>query len=863
MAIEQLILDGLPLNGPGGPTVTNLVGNPSIEVATTGWAASAHFNNVGAVLTRVTTPTPQSGTGALRVVTDGLLSAEGAEYDLASIGTFTSGLPYTFSVYLRGNAGGESVSLILGVAADLAQTATFPLTTSWVRYSITWTPTANRTGVGLDIARSTAPTTTFFVDAAMVVQASAAANPAYFDGSTPGYYWTGTAHGSTSVSSPLFLESVEFPPPPRLEEWVRGSDSDGSLLARSALADNREITCRVRVEPQTSMDTALAQVGTLLDKLQEAERNPAGIDLVWTPADATKTITFKVLSGEVTGLPVTLSGDDAGWYVSAPVVTIKLTCFPFGYGAEVVGTPASSTLPVVTTELTAIPGDVPAEGRLIVTDNATQTRRLMRWGLESRNYPTSSPPTLILDSDSLSITGFSGAQTTRSGAYDPNATGNNVIRGTLASQVATVCGTGDQTHIGTYRVFARIWAAANTTGTVMARFTWQDGDGPLRSNTYASPAIVNGFAEVDLGLITITEKVLGAQRWNGRVEGYSTVVGETLDVDYLSLIPAGEGYGTAIATYSYKPGILVARDEFTSIGATTALNARTSPLGGSWTTSGGTTDFTAADAPLASDETMTRVAAVGAARRYAVLATSYTDVEAGVSHYRTIGSSTYGDQGVLARWTDASNHLYFGLTASPSGNLYLAKVVAGVTTTLKDFSQLGISALTVAPVATWMALRIVVYAQGNGYVSALDASGSVLASVAFSDPDLATGGTLATGKVGIFDYPGLNTPTGSRYYDNFYAATPAAQPVTIYPSQSIEVRSDSTLREDATGTYWGQPPAYRGSRFTVPVAGTRGRESRVAVVARRNDTTASADDQIADSTTVQVNYTPRYLLIPR
>src|SRR4029079_15250408 len=139
--------------------------------------------------------------------------------------------------------------------------------------------------------------------------------------------------------------------------------------------------------------------------------------------------TFKVLSGEITGLPVSMDGDDAGWFKNSPVLEVTLTCQPFGYGTETVGSGTSSATPFVTVTLASVLGDVPAEGRLIVTDAATQARRYMEWGLENRYYDPAT--SLLVDSDSMTVTGTGGSQTTTSGAYDPNATGNNVIRATL------------------------------------------------------------------------------------------------------------------------------------------------------------------------------------------------------------------------------------------------------------------------------------------------------------------------------------------------------------------------------------------------------------------------------------------------
>jgi hypothetical protein len=154
---------------------------------------------------------------------------------------------------------------------------------------------------------------------------------------------------------------------------------------------------------------------------------------------------------------------------------------------------------------------------------------------------------------------------------------------------------------------------------------------------------------------------------------------------------------------------------------------------------------------------------------------------------------------------------------------------------------------------------MVVYASGAGHAWIV-LNGVDFTQMDFADSVLATGGTLATGKSGFADYnPSAQAIT--RYYDNFYTATPAAEPVCCYSGQSIEFRSDTTLREDSTGTYAGPPPSYIGGRFYLPNAGGPGRKTRVAAIARRNNVETSPDDQIADSTVLQVSYTPRFLVV--
>jgi hypothetical protein len=822
------------------------------------------------------------------------------------------------------------------------------------------------------------------------------------------------------------LEAVDLSPGAELEEWIKGADSNGALLAREPLCDNRVITMNLRVEPQATMDLALAKIGLIIDKLRECQRNANGLALTYLPHDsALSAITFRCLSGQITGLPIDIT---SGWLVNAPLLMVKLTCLPFGEGAEVtsyvneivnpsfesaitpwtsgllhtnaatsltvsaangsqVGTNAAlvnctttansgieqavtggfwpgsytfafyaravtgtlacqsvftggsdggtqtaalttawtrfvhtitltaaattlnvalrttatsgndfvldaamlvrgataptyfdgatgtgyvwfgtahasrsagpnaviTTDPLVTLELTGVPGDVPATGRLVVSDAASQARRFVPWGLESRWYPTSSPPSLIIDSTSMVTTGFAGATaTTVLGAYS-GAT-NNVIALTLRTQPQAVCGLGNLTHVGSFRTLLRF----NASSIQMAlRLVYQSLEGPFRSLSYKIP-VANGWNLVDLGEIRVPQAVLGAQKWTGRIEAYSTATGgEVLLVDVLLLMPS-EQFGRAIATYAYSPGLLVARDDFSGRTATVALNATAMQAGaGNWATSGSATDLVAADAPGATDETISRATTADAGPRYAIAGSATpTDIEVGVDTIRTAsGISASQQQILIARWTDATHYLSFGLLHHGIFN----SSSWGVSYWNGGQSAYLASGAASFPLNSVIGLRMIVYASGAGHAWIV-LNGVDFVQLDFSDPVLATGGVLASGKSGFADYnPSAQAIT--RYYDTFYTSTPAAEPVCCYSGQSIEFRSDAVYREDSTGAYAGQPPEYTGNWFSLPNAGGPARKTRVAALARRNNTQTAADDFIADSTVVQVSYTPRWLVV--
>lgn len=191
--------------------------------------------------------------------------------------------------------------------------------------------------------------------------------------------------------------------------------------------------------------------------------------------------------------------------------------------------------------------------------------------------------------------GFAGATATRTGAY--LGTTNNVIRGTLRTQLQAICGLPTTlTHVGWFRPQLRYWA---TQTTIALRLTYQANDGPLQSLSFKAPVDV-GWNSVDLGLITISPAAVGTQRWTGRIDAYSTAAGgETLDIDALWLMPA-ERYGRARAPYTYTSSVVTGFDQFTGITPGTVLEARTAPVGGVWDTTwagGPPGDFAAANAP--------------------------------------------------------------------------------------------------------------------------------------------------------------------------------------------------------------------------------------------------------------------------
>lgn len=645
------------------------------------------------------------------------------------------------------------------------------------------------------------------------------------------------------------MVSLVIPPAARLPQWASNGDSDGQQLVREPYYGNRD-QCQMVLRAVTeTMDQAMNSVGLLEGKLQEAIKLAAGggpgLPFRWTPQGATVGLTGYMLLAEITDMPI----DWNGWFQARPTITVKFTAKPFLYGDEVLAASATGSDPLLTVEVESVAGDVSAEARLVITDGSSQARRWVEWGLEQRYYDAASPAPLFIDSADLVTSGFAGAGTALSGAY-----GGSAISTTLLSQPVAVCGTDTLPHVGTFRVKARVWAASTDE---YWRLAWHEGDGWLGGNSQVQPVAPGAFNELDLGEITIDVAQAGTQEWSGRIEAWtSSAGGELAAVDYLAFLPT-EQYGRLEGTYAYSPGVITGHDEFS--GASGTLNSRTAAAGGAWATSGAATDFTEAADPLDSSNPVESrsTTASESGPRFAILgSTSRTDSEVSINvHFSGAGSGEKWAY-AIARYVDSSNYAYTRILRLNTTLVFLelGKQIAGSPTT---FGDAGFT----LPLGAYTQLRLVVYATGHLLAWALDANGNILASLEATDADLATGGTLATGKAGFADLSS-GAESISRYYDNFYAGTPIAEPLVVNAGKSLEVRSDSNLRQSADGASYPDIPS-RGSRLFIPPAGDADRIARIAVRATREDVITSASQNNSDSLTIAVHCTPRYLAVPR
>jgi hypothetical protein len=504
---------------------------------------------------------------------------------------------------------------------------------------------------------------------------------------------------------------------------------------------------------------------------------------------------------------------------------------------------------------------VDGRGRLVIDEDQAVDQNWVVWGIETNRYYTFTDSTgsggLFYQAESRTALGGSAIAVGPAGA---SGAGSNVMRNTslptsniaILSTQATAGG-AHLSHVGTFRVYARVQAPATNAGTVSIALQWGDGDFrrfTTNAGTSLDPSWEASWRLVDLGLVDPSKVTSGTQQWEGRILARSTEAGDDIDIDWLMLVPADWGSGViSKAAQTPAPTGYSARDDFDQTAG--ALTAKTLPIGGTWAGAGDADDFN-----VTGSGAITRTAVSDASvetGRYATASTpTLGNVAAGmswVSFSNPVALNTA--YGVIVRYVDTSNWLMLRMQLiSAEVNIRLLKRVAGTVT------ELG--SIIWGDAGNLPALVVRADAAGNFAGWALSSAGASLGTpdIQGQDTVLATGGTLATGKVGIYDV-NSDATANTRTYDSFWAYTFASD-AAVFASQSLEINSDGVRREDSGGTMWVPPSVYVGDYLRVPPSGAEARTIRAVVKGSRSIPGQGADAG-TDDISAKLFQTPRYL----
>lgn len=431
----------------------------------------------------------------------------------------------------------------------------------------------------------------------------------------------------------------------------------------------------------------------------------------------------------------------------------------------------------------------------------------------------------------------------------------------LGSDVSSVTVTPQThlTHVGSYRVFARVRAGGLNTGTVGVALEWALGDfrrPTLNATAYLTDTRASGGTPIeghwlllDLGLVRIPA---GSSQWEGRVLASSDFLDDDVYVDYLMITPADEGYAQAASTGHFAtPTAYTAREDFGASGSLTGTSLAT---GGTWTltSAGGSPSH-----PDSGDFSMS-----GGYAQRTTASDDSTDIRMGRWVYAS-GTSGMTNQrvladlqcppegiylGVVARAVDRDNFaacVMFPITPDRAG-VYVIKVVSG--------AQTLVNAEPVTA-STGSECRLTFTALTSGYYS-VEFGGVVIFDG--YDADLATSGALDDGYSGIIDY-NPTASTTARKISWFYTYAPVPD-AACFASQSIEFASDGCTRENTAGTVWAPVSLYEGDLLTVPAGGQEGRTTEFLVKMCRNNPYSGVDDYI-DDISARAYVTPRGLVV--
>lgn len=804
---------------PSQGTGTNLATNPRAAVGTTGWTNSGLASMTREVLDQTGAPIGLQGAEtALRATGN---SDTDVGYLSAAV---TSGSTYRFSayVYLNSNtATGVKLSVRNASGTLKASSSTLSTTGAWTRLDVSVTADATATW-RFGIEQIGAGAADASVTMALIEQSSSLGP--YFDGDTPGCDWSGTRHESSSTRP------------------ATGGDRFYAILD----------------DLQSIVDRIVREGGTL-------KRVPPG----------GKPIVFDLVDAQVD-----IPSDNAFINSRRAVVTLTFTAKPFWRRGEWIqlADNTETSAPYMAFTYTGIQGEVPALGKLVIDEDQGQTQRWLAWGQESRYYSSSANAGVFYEAEGRTVKGNAAIATT-TGASG-GATNNSVKESFLINGWQQILSTqatsaGDHlSHIGKWRVFARVQGASGNTGTLAACLEWAQGDFRRATQNEAATLTTRSDWElIDLGVVTIDKVTQGTQRWEGRVLAKSTAIGDDFVIDYLWLCPVTDGAGevTASSATSTSYSKLAAYDAFNQTAG--SISGKTASLGGNWASTGDATDFAVVAgttkalrrSELSDSANTGRYAYVGASNikgSQVSVDTRNASVTAGYHPSATVR------QGVLLRYTDSNNWLMASLYmfSNWTVNLEVRERVAGTITTLSDTNVYPSPDVAVNFVNTSAYLTVVLAAYESGdWTAAVKKNGATIQSASGYRSSLAAGGALESGKGGVYDENQDTSYSSYRDYDNFsveeFSASDSKLDAAVFASQSAELRYDTYVREDAAGTVWSAAGKYEGDLLRIPVAGRDNRSNRFTLKAARYGPGAGADSAF-DDISARLSYQPRGITTP-
>jgi hypothetical protein len=235
-----------------------------------------------------------------------------------------------------------------------------------------------------------------------------------------------------------------------------------------------------------------------------------------------------------------------------PDVILLLTCLPDFYGTSIQLTGVTDLADFTAVlesggQPAVIRGDYPARSQITFTDTSGHTQRSLLWGLRSTYYSPAATAELIYDAITFLL--LNGAtHEAHSGTYagewailkEPAVATWHPMLETQAGEEQAL------SHLGTYRVWARVYAAGRG---MKVRLAWSQDD--ATAPTYNPAVEIPGqeaFYLVDLGEIRLEPPPIGLSSWKGIIQVLTGEKSYAFAIDRFWLQPLDDGAGKLRAT---------------------------------------------------------------------------------------------------------------------------------------------------------------------------------------------------------------------------------------------------------------------------------------------------------------------------
>jgi hypothetical protein len=477
--------------------------------------------------------------------------------------------------------------------------------------------------------------------------------------------------------------------------------------------------------------------------------------------------------------------------------------------------------------------------------------------MESRDYREGTTAELTYEAEDLTLLGHA-KKATKAGASGGEAL--NVVKSGSLSQTwaalisSKIAASGKHmNHKGNRRMFVRLWDPNDQYGNIRLKLEYRSlGSVAWSSNKGKATLVSGGFSYIDFGECRIEEAALGEDRWEFRLLAMTTGPGgEEIEIDKFYPFPTEQFEIVQKPEELSTGGTVLWEDYFNQEAGN--LTGKIAPVGGTYEGEGDADDFVVDPTTGEAKRTAKGDSSLNNGRFLVASGTkkAYQKLEGEITGLNFISNAQ--KSGYLFRYKDKSNWgmLSFikGVIVMPGPiileacKLRVEKCVAGVVTVLKE-SEL------VQQLAAGGGLFLTVTAGGSitAEAKAGHETGTLYAKLVLEDADFKTGGSLAEGKVGMYD---AMTATGGSSTNPRKFRKPLA---TVAPGESgfteedsvcfagrgIEYRSEGCFRQHSTDEVWGRliPDGFAPY---APPSRLEGRAARCIIVPSQGDFESKPD----------------------